>query len=178
MAHSEIQEIANPDELDDGERQDGLGDDGAQPDCHEGQLEQEPQFLADDAPVRPPEAVSHTRCHRLERPGARRECNRNRCAEEAEPKVRVARDGVHRGHHTRKIGRHPRDVQRQIETALQLGDRGVVVHQLDPAGTAEVDERHGRFADAGDLLDAAKAVLVVGDAITRLQHQQRAFPGR
>jgi hypothetical protein len=61
---------------------------------------------------------------------------------------------------------------------LELGDRGVVVHQLDPAGAAKVDERHGRFADAGDLFDAAEAVLVVGDAITGLQHHQRSLADR
>ena len=61
---------------------------------------------------------------------------------------------------------------------LELRDRRVVVHQLDPPGAAEVDQRHGRLADAGHLLDAAEAVLVVGDPIARLQHQQRTLSGR
>ena len=51
---------------------------------------------------------------------------------------------------------------------LELADRGVVVHQLDPPGAAEVDQRHRRFADAGDLLDPAQPVLVVGHPVAGL----------
>ena len=52
-----------------------------------------------------------------------------------------------------------------VTDGLELADRGVVVHQLDPPGTAEVDQRHRRFADARHFLDPAQPVLVVGHPI-------------
>ena len=52
---------------------------------------------------------------------------------------------------------------------LELGDRRVVVHQLDPTRAAEVDQRHRRFADAGNLFHPAQPVLVVGDPVTGLR---------
>ena len=51
---------------------------------------------------------------------------------------------------------------------LKLAERGVVVHQLHPSGAAEVDQRHRRFADAGDLLNPAQPVLVVGHPVAGL----------
>jgi hypothetical protein len=99
LAQGEVEQITDADELDHRKGQDGLGDDRAKPHRHQGQLEQQAQFLADDAPICPQEAVSQTGCHRLNRPRARRERNRNRCTEEAQPQVPVGRDGVGGRHH-------------------------------------------------------------------------------
>ena len=74
------------------------------------------------------------------------------------------------------LGRSGRIVVDAAES--ELLHRRVVVHQLDPARAAEVDERHRRLADAGHLLDAAEPVLVVVDAVARLQRQQRPLAGR
>ena len=60
----------------------------------------------------------------------------------------------------------PSEHARRGEPELQLAERGVVVHQLHPAGAAEVDQRHRRFADAGDFLDPTQPVLVVGHPVT------------
>ncbi len=67
----------------------------------------------------------------------------------------------------RAVAGHPALGTRRLE----LLHRRVVVHELDPARAAEVDERHRGFADAGDLLDAAQPVLVVSDPVSRLEHQ-------
>jgi hypothetical protein len=50
--------------------------------------------------------------------------------------------------------------------------RGVVVHQFDPPGAAEVDQGHRRLTHPGDFLDAAQTVLVVADPITGLERDQ------
>ena len=72
---------------------------------------------------------------------------------------------------TARWGRPVRDGTTAQSEILELGHRGVVVHQLDPARAAEVDERHRRLTDAGNLLDAAEAVLVVVDPIAGFEHQ-------
>src|SRR5690606_5036057 len=51
--------------------------------------------------------------------------------------------------------------------------RRVVVHELDPAGAAEIDQRHRRLPDAGHLLDPTQPVLVVVHPVAGLQHHQR-----
>ncbi len=90
-----------------------------------------------------------------------------------------AAGGQHRAH---AAARHaplgPAVAAWNAPKSLELAHRRVVVHQLDPPGAAEVDQRHRRLADAGDLLDTAQPVLVVVDPVARFEHQQRTFSGR